>query len=887
MALSAGSRLGPYEILAPIGAGGMGEVYRARDTRLERIVAIKVLPAHLSSSEEVRQRFEREARTISQLSHPHICALYDVGSHEGTEYLVMEYLEGETLADRLGRGRLPTEQMLRLSIEIADALDAAHRQGIVHRDLKPGNIMLTRSGVKLLDFGLAKLKTLDRDAVARSLSRLATQASAKAPLTQDGTILGTYQYMSPEQLEGKDADARGDIFAFGAVLYEIATGQKAFAGQSQASLIAAILEHDPPPISSIQPLIPPAFDRVVRTCLAKDREDRWQTAHDLKAELKWIAEMGSQAGAPSIVVSRRRSRERLAWIAAGTLALVAALAYAGYVRRAVRPARAIRTSVLLPEKRFISFLALSPDGGQVAFVAAPLGGRGLLWVRSLDGESARSLPGTEGADFPFWSPDSRFLGFFADAKLKKVEASGGPAVVLCDVAPNGLGGSWSREGVILFAKPAAPISRIPESGGAPAPVTRLDASKNESTHRYPWFLPDGRHFLYLAANLAGAPNDPANLIHVGSLDGREDRAVIPANSNTIFADGHLLFGRDGTLFAQRFDPKGLQAEGRLHPIADRIADNGLFWRYAIAGAAENGAIVHCTAEAAPSELIWLDRAGRQMGTVGEPALYRAPRISPDGRKLAVTVLDTSSRTTDIWLHDLARGIQTRFTAGPSNNQTPLWSPDGQHVVFRSDRNHQDDIYRKAASGGASEEALLEGEGQRIPDDLSSDGRFLALEFREAKGDRRVTLSILSLSGERKLTPFFKRGTNSGDARFSPDSRWLAYSSEESGRNEVYVAPFPGPGGKWQISTAGGTAPRWRRDGKELFYLSADFKLMAVALRASGETLEPGSPEVLFEPHPRAVSFDAAADGQRFLIVSAGIEQSPPITLVQNWTAAVK
>ena len=896
MTLAAGSRLGPYEILAAVGAGGMGEVYRARDTRLERTVAVKVLPSHLSQNEEVRQRFEREAKAISSLSHAHICALYDVGNQDGTEYLVMEFLEGESLADRLLKGPLPPDQVLRCGIEIADALDKAHRQGVIHRDLKPGNVMLTKSGVKLVDFGLARFAPPVSG--LSGMSVLPTQAGTN--LTEKGTILGTFQYMAPEQLEGKDADARTDIFALGTVLYEMATGQKAFSGPSQATLIAAIIGTQPPPISSIQPMIPPALDRVVKTCLAKDPEDRWQTAHDVMLELKWVAEGGSQAGVPAPVVARRKIREGLAWALFAVAALAAVLFAFGYFRRAPKPVRAIRSSILLPEKRFLNFAALSPDGGQLAFVASPPGGKRLLWVRSLDGVAAQPLPGTENADFPFWSPDSRSIAFFADAKLKRIEASGGPAVVLCDAAPNGLGGTWSREGVILFALPSVPISRIPDSGGASAPVTRLDAVRHETTHRYPWFLPDGRHFLYMAANLSGAPDDPANLIRVGTMDSREDRPLIPAYSNTIYtnsfpgaAGGHLLFYRDGSLFAQRFDPKRLQTAGQMLPIAQHVASYTAFWKEATFTAAENGTVAYGTDAASASALLWFDRNGRPLGTVGEPVLFLAGassgqarlRISPDGRRLAVTVLDPSTRNSDIWLYDLARGVRTRFTSGGSSSAHPVWSPDGSRIVFDSDRKHQGDLYKKLVSGGG-EDSLLEGEGQRLPDDWSPDGRFLALELREPRGERKVNLSILSLA-DGKLTTFFRRGINIGDARFSSDGRWLAYSSDESGRNEIYVAVFPGPGERWQVSTEGGVQPRWRRDGKELFYLSSDLRLMSVEIGASGATLEPGVPKVLFEPHPLPTFYDATADGQRFLMVSSGVEQSPPITLLQNWTAAIK
>ncbi|HEY3203268.1 MAG TPA: serine/threonine-protein kinase, partial [Thermoanaerobaculia bacterium] len=456
MALASGTKLGPYEILAPIGAGGMGEVYKAKDTRLDRTVAIKVLPAHLSSSPELRQRFEREAKTISQISHPHICALYDINREGETEYLVMEYLEGETLGDRLSKGPLPAEQLLRYSIEIADALDKAHRQGIVHRDLKPGNVMLTKSGVKLLDFGLAKFQASARDVVS-GVSRLATEAQASQPLTERGTVLGTFQYMAPEQLEGKEADARSDIFAFGAVLYEMATGRKAFAGKSQASLIGSILRDDPPAISEVAPMTPPALNRVVKTCLAKDPEDRFQTAHDVKLQLQWIAEGGSQAGLPAPVVARRKNREKLAWAIAAAALLAAGLATYGYLRRAPEEAPRIR-SFLLPEEKSdfdltainCGSLTVSPDGRRVTFAAKGTDGKTVLWLRSLGELAAKPIPGTQGATFPFWSADSRFLAFFADGKLQKVDISGAPPLTVCD-APNGRSGAWNREGVILFS----------------------------------------------------------------------------------------------------------------------------------------------------------------------------------------------------------------------------------------------------------------------------------------------------------------------------------------------------------------------------------------------------------------------------------------------------
>jgi predicted Ser/Thr protein kinase len=523
MTLAQGTRLGPYEILASVGAGGMGEVYRARDTRLDRTVAIKVLPSHLSSNPEIRQRFDREARTISSLSHPHICALHDVGHQDGIDYLVMEFLEGETLTDRLSRGALPAEQVLRYSIEIADALDKAHRQGIVHRDLKPGNIMLTKSGVKLVDFGLAKLAAAGP--ANTSVSILPTQAGMN--LTQEGTILGTFQYMAPEQLEGKEADARSDIFAFGAVLYEMATGKKAFSGKSQASLIASILSAEPPPISSVQPMTPPALDRVVKTCLAKDPDDRWQTAHDVMLQLKWIAEGGSQAGVPAPLVARRRGHERLAWGVAAVLAVSTIALAAVQLARPRAAVRVVRSSLLPPEKTTYHFIgdaagppAVSPEGLQIAFTARDSSGKSLLWVRSLDSPVPRAVAGTEDAMYPFWSPDSKFIGFFAGGKLKKIEASGGPAFALCD-AGDARGGTWNKDGVIVFEPHFRdPLFRVPATGGKAAPVTKFDESRRETTHRFPFFLPDGSHFLYLAGSHAVGTESELHAIYLGSLDGK-------------------------------------------------------------------------------------------------------------------------------------------------------------------------------------------------------------------------------------------------------------------------------------------------------------------------------------------------------------------------------
>jgi Tol biopolymer transport system component len=705
-------------------------------------------------------------------------------------------------------------------------------------------------------------------------------------LTQEGTILGTFQYMAPEQLEGKEADARTDIFAFGTVLYEMATGRKAFSGASQASLISSIMGSEPAPISTVAPMTPPAFDRVVKTCVAKDPEDRWQTAHDVGVQLKWIAEGGSAAGVPAPVVAQRRNRERIAWISAAILFALLSASLLLLPRKAPSPPSVLRTSVLVPEKQFIRFLALSPDGRRLAFVAAPPGGKLSLWVRPLDGLAAQPLDGTEDADFPFWSPDSLSIGFFSDGKLKRVDAAGGAVVTLCDASPNGLGGTWNRDGTILFGLPSRPIHSVPDSGGAAQPVTKLDTSRHETTHRYPHFLPDGRRFVYLAANLAGAPDDPANRIKIGSIDGGADRPVLPASSSAIYVSGHLLFVREGNLLAQKFDPKTLATSGTPQPIAQRVEMSLFFWRWGLFSATENGLVAYSSALQTSSRLVWLDRFGREAGSVGEPAPYSSPRLSPDGRLLAVAIVDSARNKPDVWLYDLGRGVRTRLTSGPSDNSAPVWSPDGSRIVFTSDRKHQGDLYAKPVTGHGGEEPFLEGEGQRFADDWSPDGKFLAVEIREPRGERKVSLSIVPASGEKTPKVFLQRSVDFGEARFSPDGRVLAYTSEESGRSEVYLGALPGPAAAVQVSPNGGSAPRWRRDGRELFYLAEDGALMAVDVRTAGAP-EASVPRKLFVPHPRALDYDVAADGQRFLIVASGAESSPPITLVQNWTAGLK
>ena len=894
--LTPGAKLGPHEILSLIGAGGMGEVYRARDTRLERIVAIKVLPAHLADNPELRERFEREAKTIASLNHPHICTLHDIGRQDGVDFLVMEYLEGETLAMRLLKGPLPLDQVLRYAIEISDALDKAHRKGVTHRDVKPGNIMLTKNGSKLLDFGLAKLKQ-EATPANTPFSQLPTLAHNP---TVQGTLLGTMQYMSPEQVEGKndELDGRTDIFAFGAVVYEMATGKKAFEGKSTASLISSILKDEPPPISSLQPMTPPQLDRLVKTCLAKEPEERWQAASDLCRELKWVAEGGSEAGIPAPVVARRKNRERLARAVAAIAIVIAvvALSVVAYFRRAPAEPQAVRFSIGPPEKTTFSisasFLTVSPDGTKLAFEAVDSSGKSQLWVRPLDSEAPQPLAGTDNATLPFWSADSRFLAFYADGKLKKIAIAGGPAQTLAEAATGFGNGSWNPEGVVLFtpAGSGGGIHRVSAAGGATTAITTLNTSRQETGHLWPHFLPDGNHFLYLAQS----SNPENNAIWVGSLDEKDSKLLLAANSFVQYAPpGYLLFARERTLLAQPFDADALELTGEALPIAEEVQQNMGNGRAAFA-VSQNGVLAYRSRGIVNTQLTWFDRTGKSLGQLGPPGSNDDPELSPDGKRLAVERQDAQGAW-DIWLADLVRGTSTRFTFDPASDYLPLWSPDGSQLAFSSNRMGRIfNLYQKPSSGAGNEELLLQSEVNKYVMDGSSDGRFLIYSNQDPK--TRHDLWVLPLSGDRKPFLFLQTQFEEYHARFSPDGRWTAYISNESGKYEVYVQSFPKPSGKWQVSTNGGIQPRWRRDGKELFYLGLDGKLMAVAVK-SDATLEIGAPTALFEArtlYGTAVNisarqeYDVTGDGQRFLLnVDLSDDASNPITVVLNWTAGLQ
>jgi Tol biopolymer transport system component len=889
--LAAGARLGPYEIVAPLGAGGMGEVYRAKDTRLDRPVAIKVLPQHLSSSPEVRQRFEREAKTISQLSHSHICALYDVGNQDGVEYLVMELLEGETLADRLGRGALPLEQTLRYGTEIADALDKAHRQGIVHRDLKPGNVMITKSGVKLLDFGLAKAMAPPVQSAVTSLPTV--MGSPKQNLTEAGTILGTFQYMAPEQLEGKEADARSDLFSFGAVLYEMATGRKAFTGSSQASLIGSILRDDPASISEVAPMTPPALNRVVKTCLAKDPEDRFQTAHDVKLQLEWIAEGGSQAGLPAPVIARRKNREKLAWAAALVLGL-AGFAAAWFLHRPA-PVPLLRASIELPPRMDFdpqnTSLALSPDGATLALVASGPDGKKQLWVRRMDGFVVQALAGTEDASCPFWSPDSRFIGFFANAKLKKVPAAGGTAQTICD-APDGRGASWSDKDVIVFAPaPFGGLSKVSAAGGAATPLTKQD--KPGASDRLPWFLPGGKRLLYLSGSIS-SDKDKTTAIECLDVDSGKSTLVAKESSEGRYAwPGYLLFVREGNLMAQPFDASSAKTTGEAVPIAEHVRFTAPRWSGNFSASQTGRLVFHAGGMARKTQLTWFDLDGKELGRVGEPGNVATTAISLDGLRAGATVIGGPGSTIpEVWLYELDRGVSSRFVFGGSGSYFPTWSPDGKLVAYGDVGGG---IVVKAADGTSEPKMLWAAKTNTWPLSWSPDGKLIVFRVQDPKTGG-LDLWVVDADGSKPARPLIATPAEEIAAAISPDGKWLAYSSNESGRREIYAVPFPSLGEKRQVSSMGGSFPGWLGPNRIYFVQESENKLYAVPVEERGASLLVGAAQPLFggKPLPRPMAMGAAPglsaspDGKRLLIpVPVDEESSPLVRVVSDWVSELK
>jgi eukaryotic-like serine/threonine-protein kinase len=882
VALSPGTRIGAYEIVSPLGAGGMGEVYRALDTALGRHIAIKILPATFANDPDRLARFEREAKTLAALNHPHIAQIYGFEKSAGVNALVMELVEGATLADCIAQGAIPVDEALAIAKQIAEALEAAHEQGIIHRDLKPANIKVRDDGTaKVLDFGLAK--ALD----PRSQQGDATVSptiTSPAMMTGVGVLLGTAAYMSPEQARGQTAGHQADIWAFGIVLYEMLTGKQAFTGETITDVLGGIVRVDPD-WTALPESTPPLVLQLLRQCLQKNRPARLHHIGDARIQIDAAL---SEPSPVTPTASRRMTMRRraVAWTGTALLLLIgsaAALFVQQYMRAEPSTVGVVQLSVSPPQKATFSggpnapYVSISPDGRHLAFIANREG-VGQIFVRPLATLEARPLTGTEGvANYPpFWSPDSRFIAFFAAGKLKKIEVAGGPAQTLCDApATNNPSGTWNRDGVILLGGGNEPVKRVSAAGGTPEPVTTLDRSREELGHDWPTFLPDGDHFFFLARS-ANRENDA---IVIGSLSSKETTRVVNASSRIAYdPSGYLLFVRERSLMALPFDGRNLSPAGDPLLVADQIRSNAT--GQASLTVSDNGVLGYRTGDVERNTLTWFDRSGRMLGVLGSIGGYSAPELSPDERRVAVFRIDSQTQSQDVWVIDVARTVMSRLTfgLGPAN---PLWSPDGARIAFRPTQS-DGSVYAKQSSGVGEQEMLFKAAG--AIQDWSSDGKFII-------SSERSSISVLPLVGDRKPFPYLPDATfTRGHAQLSSDGRWMAYRSSESGRNEVYIQSFPTPSMKWQISTEGGDSPRWRRDGKEIFYLAPDQRLMAVSLTATTQGMEISRPVPLFQiavtPALRA-QYDVTGDGQRFLVNSIADDSETPVTVVVNWTAGLK
>jgi len=905
MALTSGTKLGPYEIQSPLGAGGMGEVYRARDTRLGRDVAIKVLAAHLSSNPDLKVRFEREARAISALQHPHICALYDIGSQDGTDYLVMELLEGETLADRLRKGALPLKRALEFGIEIAGALEKAHKHGIAHRDLKPGNIMLTKSGAKLLDFGLAKSMT------GVGAAAFASSETMTTPLTGEGRIIGTYQYMAPEQIQGQAADARTDIFALGSVLYEMMTGERAFRGKSQITVMSAILESEPEPIGTLEPRTPLALDHAIQRCLAKDPEERWQSARDLALELKWISGSlngtlsGSQpAPVPPQAESHPRSL-RAAWAVAFIALIAAALFGFAYLRRAPVEGHVVRFTIPPPDGGTFVFHEptagawLSPDGDSVAFVGRVGKERPQLWVRPLNSFLARSLPGTEDVGIAFWSPDSRNMGFFAHGHLQRIAVAGGRPQALCET-DSLRGASWSRKDVIIFAKVAGGILRVPAAGGTPEQVTRLDSNRREGTHRWPSFLPDGNHFMFMAA--FQGPVSDQNVFYLASLDGKT-RILGRGSSQIVYSSGYVVYMNGNALMARPFDPAKLDFRGEETPIADGVESDSLLSN-GIFSVSDTGRLLYQPGKGISHSIWVLDHTGKPTKNLASGTPGDAPAFSPDGKAIAYDSTSPDFGKIDLWMQDLSSGTRIRLATDDLvlGSHSAVWSKDGRFLAYVSARSGARAIYIRAANQAAQEVKRWQPEHDDyfVLNDWTPDGKWL-IYTTVPRDSTFYHLARIAVAGNDEPVSLLetKGGgiTSVQSGQVSPDGHWIAYRVGDWGRYEIYISSFPNPTGRFQVSGEGGVAPRWRHDGKALYYLAPQNRLMVAELKQGRDqgSLQVISTRVFFEaPQTNYLTaagvhqYDVSADGRQFAIDSVDIEDSlTPLNVVLNWPEELK
>ncbi len=898
MPLASGTKLGPYEIVSPLGAGGMGEVYRAKDTRLGRDVAVKILPKEMSADAARKVRFEREAKTVSALNHPNICTLHDIGSQDGVEYLVMECVEGETLAKRLERGALPLEQVLKYGAQIADALDKAHRAGIVHRDLKPGNVMLAPGGLKLLDFGLAKSA-----APAANLATL-TAAPVQSPVTQEGMVVGTFQYMSPEQVEGKEVDGRSDIFSLGAVLYEMLTGHRAFAGKSQLSVASAILEREPEPISALKPLTPLALERTIKKCLAKHPDERWQSASDLATQLAWLTD-GSATSGVGAVKSPAQSwlRSRMAWVASGLLAFSLFLVGTKWFGEKLPggSARVMRFTIALPAGDVLGgswwwyrTVAVSADGSQIAYVAHK-DGQSLIYLRGIGEANARPVAGTEGADMPFFSPDGQWLGIVVDGKLKKVPLAGGPAVTIAAAAS--YGACWAQDDTIYFGGSEG-LSRVPSGGGTPQSVTRLERKNQETDHRFPEIMPGGRSLLFAVRNASQPSFDEADIAALNLATGEKKILVKAGTDPHYVSPGYLVYVRAGVLFAVPFDAEKLEVRGTAVPVAENILENPRIGagQYAISN---DGLLVYIQGGVSygEHELVFVDRSGNARPLTAKKRPYEDFTVSPDGKLIATTI---EGPVTDTWIHDIARDTETRFTFG-EENRDPAWTADGKRIAYSGVRNGGHNIFWKPLDGSSPEEALLPEDSSAYAWFFTGDGR--SLVYAVADPGHTQNIGVLPLNDRVHGKILFPEKYNVEWAILSPDSKWIAFNSDESGRLEVYVAPYPSLAPREKISTDGGRHPLWSSDGRELFYrtsarvesleqraLGQLSRVMAVSIETK-PSLKAGKPRMLFEGPYFDSGHDIAVtpDGKGFILIREIDSQNGPREMgaIVNWPEELK
>jgi eukaryotic-like serine/threonine-protein kinase len=891
-----GQTISHYHILEKLGEGGMGVVYKAEDTKLKRIIALKFLPPELAASDQDKARFVQEAQAASALNHPNVCTIHDIQEHDGQMFIVMEFVDGQTLRER--KGAINLAKAIDIGVQVAEGLAAAHEKGIVHRDIKPENIMIRKDGiVQIMDFGLAKLR-----------------ASRASRLTKAGSTVGTAGYMSPEQVQGQETDHRSDIFSLGVLLYELFTGELPFKGVHETALMYEIVNVDPVPMSAVKPEIDPELDRIVLECLQKEPDERYNSVKDIAKDLKRFKREssrqrmsrvtavrdvykvpGASAQTPSLPppepapAPAKKSRPVLLASTAAFFLLTTALLAFLYWREPVKEVTPVRFTIPAPERG--TFLGqvpiISPDGLKLVFAARDSSGKSFLWLRPLASLIATPISGTDDAFYPFWSPDSRYIGFFQNGKLRKIEASGGPVQSLAD-APVGRGGTWGSAGMIVFAPNfGGGLQQVSDAGGTPTQTTVLDTTRREDSHRWPSFLPDGRHFVYLRRS----SEDEKTGVYIGSLDSKESSILLPIKSNAIYASpGFLLFVMERSLMAQPFDASKGTLSGQAFPITEDVAFDQTY-SFGLFSASSTGVLALGMGSGSTSnrQLVWFDRSGKRLEKAGTPGSVFDFCLSPDEKRVVFRRIDPQTRNNDLWILDLQRQTESRFTFSSAVDDDPIWSSDGSKVYFDSNPEGVANLYQKIGTGAGNEEVLFKDGLGKYPMDCSPDGRYILFqhEGRTTKED----LWLLPTVGERKPFPYVQSAASEYSGHFSPDGRWIAYSSDESGKFEVYVQAFPLTQGKWQVSISGGAAPLWSKDGKELFYLAPDKKLMVVSVTGRGTSFEQGIPKPLFDTdvdvYSAAARYQVSRDGKRFLI-NTPVEGTSlkPIMLALNWAQGI-